>query len=133
MKTYFQSRSARETSLFGPDVNLVMDRESVKSVTDAVPSISGKLHVASLGYKPPPAKKAAKIFLQVIQNLRVSDILWQSGNRPASAQQTSHVLLSSVLHLRVVSRWGEDGRMIDSYLRGSVGRTPCGRQTTPFS
>ena len=94
IKTYFYSHSVRETLHFGPDFNLVMDKESVKSVPDIVPSTSSKRCAISSGYKLSPSPQVITLHLY---------------NDVFSIKCFVHVLPPGVLHLSLVSSWGESG------------------------
>jgi hypothetical protein len=78
VKTYFRSRSVRESLIFGSDFSLVMDKEATKIATRPPAATLGKRRPAATSVKPPPVKKPA--FLREFQIPRVSDAGGAAGN-----------------------------------------------------
>ena len=92
IKSYFRSRSVRETLLFGSDFNLVMDKEALKSTVPLVTGNTGKRRSAIPPFRPPPMKKQA--FFKDFRVQRVSEAgkpgsVATSGKRGRSHGRTS--------------------------------------------
>ena len=85
VKTYFRSRSVRESLIFGSDFSLVMDKEASKVDPRPAAVSLGKRRPAAPSFRPPPAKKSA--FLRDYQIPRVSDVGRSTGNAATSAKR----------------------------------------------
>jgi hypothetical protein len=85
VKTYFRSRSVRESLIFGSDFSLVMDKEAAKVDPRPAAVGLGKRRPVASSFRPPPAKKSA--FLGDYQIPRVSDVGRSAGNVATSVKR----------------------------------------------